>query len=57
MKKDKKEAKAKGLDTVELTDKDHINHKKALKQMKEHDAAIDDSSIEQEYEDRRIKHE
>lgn len=57
MKKDKKEAKAKGLDTVELTDKDHINHKKALKQMKEHDAAIDDSSIEQQYEDRRIKHE
>ena len=56
MKKDKKEAREKGLDIVELTDEDHVNHKEYLENMKKHDTNIDDTLIEQQYEDRRIKH-
>jgi len=37
MKKDKKDAKAKGLENVELDDKDFTDYKKALKHMKDHD--------------------
>ena len=47
MKKDKKEAREKGLDIVELTDEDHINHKEYLENMKKHDTNIDDTLIEQ----------
>jgi len=54
MKKDKKEAKAKGLEDVELEDDDFTNYKDSLKQMKEHDETLDDELIEEEYQNRRI---
>ena len=56
MKKDKKEARAKGLEDVELDDTDLINHKDSLKAMKEHDRNIDEESIEKEYQGRRVQH-
>jgi len=46
MKKDKKEAKAKGLEQVELEDDDFINYKETLSRMRDHDDNIDDESIE-----------
>ena len=54
MKKDKKDAKAKGLDDVELEDNDFINYKDSLKQMFKHDEALDDELIEKEYQSRRV---
>lgn len=57
MKKDKKEAKAKGLDEVELEDDDFTEYKNSLNHMKQHDENINDDLIEEEYENRRIQHE
>lgn len=57
MKKDKKDAKAKGKDVVDLQDDDFINYKKALNHMKQHDEDLDDEAIEKEYEKRRINSE
>ena len=57
MKKDKKDAKTKGLDTVELEDDDFADYKKALNHMKDHDDELTDDLIEEEYEDRRIQME
>ena len=54
MKKDKKEAKAKGLDDVELEDNDFSDYKKVLNHMKEHDNNLNDEQIENEYKNRRI---
>ena len=56
MKKDKKEAKTKGLQQVELEDDDFVNYKKTLNHMKDHDNDINDEVIEEEYINRRIKH-
>ena len=57
MKKDKKDARAKGLDNFELEDDDFIDYKNSLNHMKQHDEIIDDDLIEQQYEDRRVKRE
>ena len=57
MKKDKKEAKEKGLDEVQLTDEDIIKYKETMEQMKEHDEALSDDLIEEEYQNRRLKRE
>jgi hypothetical protein len=57
MKKDKKDAKAKGLENVELEDDDFTDYKNSLNYMKEHDESLDDDLIEKEYANRRIKHE
>ena len=57
MKKDKKDAKAKGLDNVELEDQDFVDYKNSLKHMKEHDDNLDEQLIEEEYKNRRVKHE
>lgn len=57
MKKDKKDAKAKGLENVELEDNDFTDYKNSLNHMKEHDESLDDDLIEKEYANRRIKHE
>ena len=54
MKKDKKDAKAKGLDDVELEDDDFTNYKNALNHMRNHDNALDDKLIEEEYQSRRV---
>ena len=56
MKKDKKEARAKGYQDVELEDSDMINYKNSLRQMKQHDDNLDEDTIEQEYQDRRVQH-
>ena len=55
MKKDKKEAREKGLDDVELEDDDFTNYKETLTQMKNHDNNLDDKIIENQYKNRRIK--
>ena len=57
MKKDKKDAKAKGLENVELEDDDFTDYKNSLNHMKEHDESLDDDLIEKEYVNRRIKYE
>mgnify|MGYP007092193983 FL=1 len=57
MKKDKKDAKAKGLDDVELNDDDFTDYKVSLKRMRDHDDALDDELIEEEYQSRRINAE
>ena len=57
MRKDKKEAKEKGLDEVQLTDEDLIKYKETMEQMKEHDEALNDDLIEEEYQNRRLKRE
>jgi hypothetical protein len=57
MKKDKKDAKAKGLENVELEDDDFTDYKNSLNHMKEHDESLDDDLIEKEYANRRIKYE
>lgn len=57
MKKDKKDAKAKGLDEVELEDNDIIDYKNSLNHMKDHDENLDEKTIEEEYEQRRIRRE
>ena len=54
MKKDKKEAKAKGLDEVYLEDKDFADYKQNLNQMKQHDKNLKDQDIEEQYKKRRI---
>jgi hypothetical protein len=47
MKKDKKAAKEKGLDEVELDDDDFVDYKKELNHMKDHDEELDDDMIEE----------
>ena len=56
MKKDKKEAKAKGLDAVQLEDEDYVKHQEHLKEMREQDKDVSDEKIEQNYQNRRIHH-
>lgn len=48
MKRDREEAKAKGLDTVELSDEDYAEFKEAIEQDKIHDAELDAGSEEEE---------
>jgi hypothetical protein len=55
MKKDKKDARAKGLDTVELEDEDFVNYKNSLNHMKAHDDSLNDEDIEKEYLNRRVQ--
>ena len=55
MKKDRQDAKSKGLDQVELEDDDFTEYKNSLNHMKEHDNNLDDNLIEEEYESRRVK--
>ena len=57
MKKDKKDAKTKGLEDVELDDNDFVDYKESLKKMQDHDDIIDDELIEKEYLSRRINME
>jgi hypothetical protein len=57
MKKDKKEAESKGLHDVLLEDDDYVNYQDMLKQMQEHDKDINDELIEEEYSNRRVKHQ
>lgn len=57
MKKDKKQARLKGLDDVELEDSDLINFKNSLMEMKDHDSDLDDQQVEKEYKNRRIGRE
>ena len=52
-----KYAKAKGLDDVELDDDDFTDYKDSLKRMRDHDDALDDELIEEEYQSRRINAE
>ena len=54
IKKDKKDAKAKGSDIVQLEDDDIAKYKKTLNHMKQHDNILDDQTIEKEYEKRRV---
>ena len=54
MKKDKKEAKEKGLDNVELKDEDFSKYKESLEKMKKHDKELNDEKIEQEYKSRKV---
>ena len=56
MRQDRKEAKLKGLDTVELEDKDFNDYKETLRGMKEHDEQLTDNQVEKEYEKRRVNH-
>ena len=55
MKRDKKEAKEKGLDNVQLQDNDYVNYKESIRKMKEHDQNLNDDKIEEEYLNRRVK--
>ncbi len=55
MKKDRKKAREKGLDTVELEDEDFVKYKESLSHMKDHDAMLDDELIQEEYMDKRVK--
>ena len=57
MKKDKKEAKLKGLDVVQLEDDDFSEYKKTLQQMKAIDNSINDDLIEENYKNRRVQPE
>lgn len=41
MKKDKNEARAKGLDNVELEDQDHIDYREAMREMRQHDLDLE----------------
>jgi hypothetical protein len=45
MKKDRKKAREKGLDNVELEDEDFVKYKESLSYMKDHDAMLDDELI------------
>ena len=54
MKKDKKQAKEKGLEEVQLKDEDYIQYKNAISQMKQHDKNLNDDLIEKEYQNRRL---
>ena len=57
MRQDKKQAKDRGLDDVELEDDDFTDYKNTLNHMKQHDENLDEQIIEEEYESRRIQHE
>ena len=55
MQKDKKEARAKGLDRPELEDQDFIQYKKALNHMSQLDKSLSDQQIEEDYKKRRVQ--
>ena len=57
MRQDKKQAKDRGLDDVELEDDDFTDYKNTLNHMKQHDENLNEQKIEEEYESRRIQHE
>ena len=57
MKKDKKDARAKGLENVELEDDDFTDYKNSLNHMKSHDKDLNDELIQEEYINRRVQHE
>ena len=57
IKKDKKEARAKGLDDVQLEDDDFADYKEVLNHMKEHDNNLDDEQIQSEYKKRGVNKE
>ena len=57
MKQDKKQARARGQENVELEDDDFTDYKNALNHMKAHDEDLDEELIEEEYQNRRIQHE
>ena len=57
MKKDRQDAKSKGLDQIELEDNNFTEYKEYLNHMKEHDDNLDDNLIEEEYKSRRVNHE
>ena len=42
---------------LELEDQDFVDYKNSLKHMKEHDDNLDEQLIEEEYKNRRVKHE
>ena len=54
MKKDRQEAREKGLDDIELKDEDYVAHKEALQAMRQHDTELDEEIIEKEYQNRRV---
>lgn len=54
MKEDKKAAKSQGLEKLELQDQDFVDYKQNKDEMREHDLAIDDELIEEEYQKRSI---
>lgn len=56
MKRDRKQAKEKGLADVELQDSDFIDYKESIRQMQEHDKVLSDEMIEKEYLNKRVKH-
>ena len=55
MQKDKKEARAKGLDRPELEDQDFVQYKKALNHMSQLDKSLSDQQIEEDYKKRRVQ--
>ena len=55
MQKDKKEARAKGLDRPELEDQDFVQYKKALNHMSQLDKSLNDQQIEEDYKKRRVQ--
>ena len=55
MQKDKKVARAKGLDRPELEDQDFIQYKKALNHMSQLDESLNDQQIEEDYMKRRVQ--
>ena len=57
MKRDKQEARSKGLEDIELEDEDHVDYKEALQDMKQHDDNLDEELIEQQYKKKRINFE
>ena len=55
MQKDKKEARAKGLDRPELEDQDFVQYKKVLNHMSQLDESLSDQQIEEDYMKRRVQ--
>ena len=55
MKKDRKQAKEKGLQNLELEDNDFIEYKQMLADMKSLDESLKDEDIELEYQNRRVQ--
>ena len=55
MRQDKKQAEEKGLDQVEIEDDDYVDFKEAHEEMNQHDQAIDEKSIEEQFNKRRVQ--
>ncbi len=55
MKKDKQQAKEKGMDHVELEDQDFVDYKESIRKMQQHDKGLTDESIEKEYLERNLQ--